>query len=278
LEVNPVEWLTWVYGKWFVGHAWRGYFATGALSCAVVLAILGILWLRAIDRYGDRLPKQGAATRIQPPKVAANEKSLGTAEPIEVSPKQKATRAPSTARPQHGKETGAVPPPKPSPGSIQQSNSGGINVQLGTTGDYSPIINSPITINPQPPSRRLTQEKRDEVTPLLAQSPGKIIVWTYSDNDSMLLAKDLYDVLKAAKWEMQDSNPEPIIPGAVYPDDVVVFVHAEPNEKGALNITDPPTMSVINTLRRLNLKFDAAKSEKVPTGVVKIVVAPHPQS
>jgi len=124
----------------------------------------------------------------------------------------------------------------------------------------------------------LTQEKRDEVTPLLAQSPGKIIVWTYTDNDSMLLAKDLYDLLKAAKWEMQDANPEPIIPGAVYPDDVVVFVHAEPNEKGALNITDPPTISVINTLRRLNLKFDASRSEKVPTGVIKIVVAPHPQS
>jgi hypothetical protein len=49
----------------------------------------------------------------------------------------------------------AVPRPKPQT-SISQSNSGGTNVQQATTGDNSPIIDSPVTINPGPPPPTIT--------------------------------------------------------------------------------------------------------------------------
>lgn len=43
-------------------------------------------------------------------------------------------------------------PSKPTfpPPSVSQSNSGGINVQQATTGENSPIVNSPITVNSKP--------------------------------------------------------------------------------------------------------------------------------
>ena len=41
-------------------------------------------------------------------------------------------------------------PPTVSPGSIVQNNSGGANVLQGTTGENSPIINSPVTIGRVP--------------------------------------------------------------------------------------------------------------------------------
>jgi hypothetical protein len=46
----------------------------------------------------------------------------------------------------------STPPSTTQPGSISQSNSGGINVQQGTTGNNSPIINSPITVGDVPKS------------------------------------------------------------------------------------------------------------------------------
>ena len=53
-----------------------------------------------------------------------------------------------------------VAPPKapaaPPARTIQQNNSGGTNILQGTNGDQSPIINSPIVVNPGPPAPTVT--------------------------------------------------------------------------------------------------------------------------
>ena len=59
---NPIEWLAWIYGKWFVGHAWRGFLALFAVACTITFVLLGVLWLKALDDYADKHPKIEAVT------------------------------------------------------------------------------------------------------------------------------------------------------------------------------------------------------------------------
>jgi hypothetical protein len=60
---NPIEWFEWIYGKWFVGHPWRGFFTISVVSCIVLSAIIGVIWLKALDEYTEKqFPKQRAAT------------------------------------------------------------------------------------------------------------------------------------------------------------------------------------------------------------------------
>lgn len=60
---NPIEWFEWIYGKWFVGHPWRGYFAILIASCMVLSLIIGALWLKALDQYTEKpAPKRQTAT------------------------------------------------------------------------------------------------------------------------------------------------------------------------------------------------------------------------
>jgi len=63
---------------------------------------------------------------------------------------------PGTAKSESQKtETSKAKKPKTNR-SIQQSNSGGTNVQQATSGDNSPIIGSPIIVNPGPPPPTVT--------------------------------------------------------------------------------------------------------------------------
>ncbi len=60
---NPIEWLEWIYGRWFVGHPWRGFLIILTVCCALLGMIVGGLWLRALDSYAQKqsaLPKQQA--------------------------------------------------------------------------------------------------------------------------------------------------------------------------------------------------------------------------
>ena len=47
--LNPVEWLAWLYGKVFKGHA-----LGGGIAVVASFAIVGlVLWLRAVDKYNE---------------------------------------------------------------------------------------------------------------------------------------------------------------------------------------------------------------------------------
>ena len=63
----PIEWLTWVYGKWFVGHPVRGFICVSVPFCAAFLVALGFGWLRAVDKYNEKLPKVEAAASSSGP-------------------------------------------------------------------------------------------------------------------------------------------------------------------------------------------------------------------
>ncbi len=50
--LNPVDWLVWIYGKFFIGHPFRGW-----LVCVCLAVIfVSILWIRAVDKYNEEHP------------------------------------------------------------------------------------------------------------------------------------------------------------------------------------------------------------------------------
>jgi len=60
--MNPIDWLVWLYGKWFTSHPVAGYFTL--LACAGL--VLAVLWLRAIDKYHEQHPPIAGADNSKP--------------------------------------------------------------------------------------------------------------------------------------------------------------------------------------------------------------------
>lgn len=103
---NPIEWLEWVYEKWFVGHPWRGFLAVWVLLCMVAFVVLTLPWLRAVDRYKEKvqqLPKPQTVTASNSASRTATVQS-GTSQGMP----QGATTAPPPAPPKK-----AMRPQKP---------------------------------------------------------------------------------------------------------------------------------------------------------------------
>jgi hypothetical protein len=98
-SLNPVEWFEWIYGKWFVGHPWRGFLTLAITSCVVLSLIIGALWLRAMDKYAEKQPpKQQAVTMTDSSAQSVAARASETAEP------NKAKTA-IAARPRHVKRS-----------------------------------------------------------------------------------------------------------------------------------------------------------------------------
>jgi hypothetical protein len=54
--VNPIEWFAWIYGKFFLGHPYRG-----GIVVAVMWAVFGLfLWFRGVDKYREEHPERVA--------------------------------------------------------------------------------------------------------------------------------------------------------------------------------------------------------------------------
>ena len=80
--LNPVEWFSWLYGKWFQGQSLLGF---GAVS-AIVLLGLGVLWSRGVDRYREQHPADAAIRDISEVKTRLLLKFSGKSEtPEELS-------------------------------------------------------------------------------------------------------------------------------------------------------------------------------------------------
>ena len=142
---NPVEWLAWVYGKLFLGHA-----RIGGAIVVLLFAVFGfILWTRAVDKYEEEhSPKQEAAKVNSP----ATEPFAAPAVPApnpDTQPPSTHTHKPEIKKPTAPSSTPSVVTPP----SISQNCPGGICAG----GDIS---GNPTIINPAPPPPKLqvTQE------------------------------------------------------------------------------------------------------------------------
>lgn len=59
---NPVEWFSWMYGRFFQGHPWVG----GTIVVLVVAVGTGVLWVRGVDKYNEKHPQADAKKEESP--------------------------------------------------------------------------------------------------------------------------------------------------------------------------------------------------------------------
>ncbi|MCL5808644.1 MAG: hypothetical protein M1418_08890 [Deltaproteobacteria bacterium] len=51
--LNPVDWLVWIYGKFFLSHPLRGWLVCVCVTVIFVSIFVSILWIRAVDKYNE---------------------------------------------------------------------------------------------------------------------------------------------------------------------------------------------------------------------------------
>jgi len=187
---------------------------------AIMLALVGIsLGLSGYSFYRSRHPK--IIDRIvEKPVERIVEKPVSQNCPPVPSTEHRAGKTPPTA-------------------SIQQSNSGGLNIQQATTGERSPIVNSPITVG-QIPKTISAQDKvslSELFTRGLGTTAGKTITISadqYSAPSPFI--SDFYDLISGAHWPMREAQVNQIIGfGQLGPkrfQGAVLILHGEPLKEG----------------------------------------------
>ncbi len=94
---------------------------------------------------------------------------------------------------------------------VQQSNSGGVNVQQATAGENSPIINSPITVGNVP--KRISPADLIRITQYLseAKTKARIRVAVAQNSNAVPFANDVYKAFKDADWTMEEPGVSEVI-------------------------------------------------------------------
>jgi hypothetical protein len=121
--VNPVDWLGWVYGRFFAGHPYVFNLVSFVLAGLVGL----LLSMRVVDKFRQEHP------------------SKPRSETISVQAPPEAPKKPATNLP----EKPAEPRRHPNIQVRQKTEGQSITIEQRTEGPSSPIVNSPITVNPE---------------------------------------------------------------------------------------------------------------------------------
>jgi hypothetical protein len=106
--------------------------------------------------------------------------------------------------------------------SIAQSNSGGINVQQATTGNNSPIVNSPITVNPRSPEANwvITNDICAKILAPISKAPQIHVAVSIgafiSDPDGTNVVDQLRRCLPNVPWWNVSGAVLPTVPEGVY--------------------------------------------------------------
>ena len=168
-------------------------------------------------------------------------------------------------------ETKSIAPP----GSLVQENSGGINVQQGTTGADSPIVDSPITIGNLP--KAIPPQDVTQLTSFFLNAKVKSRIKIFADQTSgaQPLPDDFYDLLKAGEWTMVDSGVNHVVsipgPGRLFRG-AELTVNGEPLEKGQMAHFDDsdPVFYIGSVLKSLKIPTAVRREKAQPEGLITI--------
>ncbi len=100
--LNPVDWLAWFYGRFFLNHPYRGWAVFVCITFVVVLIIATALWVRAIDKYNEEHPKKDQPSAqgdsAKPPEQKAQIEHLQTWQNVTASRALRVTYYNTTSR------------------------------------------------------------------------------------------------------------------------------------------------------------------------------------
>jgi hypothetical protein len=165
--------------------------------------------------------------------------------------------------------------PSAPPGSLVQSNSGGINVQQGTTGKNSPIINSPITIGDIP--KRISVQDKANLSQFMRNAKAKATIDVVADQYSgaTQYPDDFYEVLKDGGWpsEMPGVNRYTgfFPPGKRF-QGVVITIRGEPLAAGETFLASDadPLFYIGKVIEALGLQRKLIRIKDRPEGVITV--------
>jgi hypothetical protein len=209
MSLNPIDWLAWIYGKWF-----QSYPVTGGIAVVTLFALVGlILWFRAIDTYKEAhaLPKAQAVTGSTPETPITAQRSA----PVSEAPKQAARRnrevlnpeklAPAhttdsvIAAPAYHGTTGNGLATKPISNTTEPAQSIPLIQQgPGSVAQVGGQNNSVTVNNFVPPDRHLVSSEITELEQIAVQMPDDAKTWFYVDSlnqpEATTFASEIYDV------------------------------------------------------------------------------------
>jgi len=162
------------------------------------------------------------------------------------------------------------------PGSMVQSNSGGTNIQQGTTGPNSPIIDSPITVGSVP--KDISQQDMNSIVTYLSSAPTKASIKVVADQFSgnAPFPDKFYNALKRSGWPMLDDGVVPIVgmsaPGKKF-QGAVVIIKGEPLKPGQTFYPDTPSdpLNYIGSvLEHLHIPRILQRDPNIPEGQIYV--------
>ncbi|MBS1800694.1 MAG: hypothetical protein JSS95_12815 [Acidobacteria bacterium] len=157
-----------------------------------------------------------------------------------------------------------------------QSNSGGINIQQGTTGANSPIVNSPITVGNIP--KRIAPEDMPKIVQFLAKAPNKATIIILADQFSgaSQFPDDLYDAFKAAGWQMKENGVNRFMafpqPGRRF-QGAEVSMKGEPVGPAGVTATPADALYYVGEIIKISgLQTSLNRNESIEDGVITITL------
>jgi hypothetical protein len=199
---NPVDWFAWIYGKWFNGHPWLGYFTLLGIG----VLVLGLVWIRAIDKYNEQHPQPQVASSATAPPISTQTVSP----PIQSqSPNKSSPPNPQSQQQPDILTPSAMNKPKPPDTKNERvASQKTINVQPGAVASFGQkggvtageIHNLNIGLVPRqiPPGA--------SVQPLLSFSGVRAYIhWRADDNETIIFKDSLCNYLTTAQWQLRQS-------------------------------------------------------------------------
>ncbi len=228
-------------------QGWAGWNRTDrlALIAIIVAVILGGIALMS--------PEVRRALRLDKAVTARVDPSPAQVVPAPNTPP--AQKVPAQAKPFRPNQ-GPVDHPavNNTPPSISQNNSGGINVQQATTGENSPIVNSPITIGDTP--KRIAANDLTAATQYLfnAKNKAHIVIKNAQNSNSGLFARDIYKAFKDAGWPMVETGVDDVIlfkaPGNTFLGAVVTAKGPSLRAGEQTTVREPEPLFYVGTILR----------------------------
>lgn len=227
--MNPMDWLSWAYGKWFVNHTILG----GFITVAIGMSLAFLLYWRVVEKYRQEHPKVAAVATLPAPTPPATKEQ-------KAEPDKKLANA-----------VGGRRADRPGPTTqIQQQSAGpnSPNIVAGTVNIGS------VT----PPERILSEAKLAELVRNLSGFPGSSVTIEIvgPDKETSNFVKQIRSAFGQAGWHIQSNLVGELRAVRVGGDDDMTVFTGEGFNCGAPDRNKPEVAAALAAFRKAELPCD----------------------
>lgn len=261
--MNPIEWLAWVYGRFFASlHPAIGYL----IACGLAALFAALMWAKATDTYREQQASKKSTVNSDQFQSSAVKPQQLPASPTPTAP-HPTTSGKETPRPQEG--TGAHSVSKGSkPPSVRQESHGPNSPNIATFG-----ANSPVTINAAP-RWDMTEDALGALVERMrpfasARERGDLITCVLGDPASTTFAATLVNVFRAAGWTLPGSGfNQGVFSSPIFA--ILIQIHSEGSRP-------PGFVELHNALQASRLEVFAEVKPEIPDGEFRVLVGSPPR-